>query len=493
MKIYISIIFLFFQAFLFGQFAGGPGKGDASASLPLLFCPNNMTLNTSANGAGDCFATASWTHPAVPEGLVNPINYVMSINEGTETGVMPGSVYSQQLSPGTYTIDYLILDAEGYDLTCSFEITVVDDEQPVLTCLPVLTMALNGQPGASLNISDFAITLSDNCGITMDMIAPTSVTSAQLGQTIPVTIVVQDAEGNTATCNSVLSLNDLPPGWSHSSGSVGDCDSEMRYATNTGIWSASAINCTNGSPFQSDKQLFAKRQLCGDGSITAQVTGLMGAPGFAGISMRESGQVGAKKVQMTINRVSNIVRREIRLTNNGQAFPMDFSSPCERSWLRITRTGNMFRGYTSMDGITWWYVMQVLVPMNSCIDIGLVLQNMQAASTAEATFANVSTTGGTPMDAIQTEGFTESLIGDISIYPNPSAGQISLEMREFAGQDLQLAILNSQGQLVWSKALPEAPDFIDNIDLKHLPAGIYQLMINDAKAMTKATQRIVIQ
>jgi hypothetical protein len=490
MKIKISIIFIFLSVSLFGQYAGGRGKGDASAALPLLFCPNNIVVNTSTNGSGDCLGTVAWTHPALPADLVAPVTFTMTINDGTPASVTPATVISQSWSPGTYTIAYQLEDAEGYQLTCSFEVQVVDNELPVLNCIPELTLALNGQPSVMLNIADFA-SPTDNCAIVSTTFMPTTVSQAQLGQTIPVQIVVADAAGNMSACTTQLSINDLPPGWSHSSGSVGDCNSEMRYETGSGIWTGNAINCTNGSPFQQDKQLFAKRQLCGDGSITAQVTGLSGGAGFAGIAMRESTATGSRKVQMSINRVSNIVRREIRTTTNGQAFPSDFSSPCERSWLRIVRTGNVFRGYTSMDGITWWYVMQVLVPMNACIDVGLILQNMQAASTCQATFAQVSTTGGSPAPAIQYAGIEESLSGDITVFPNPSGGQFSLDLGSYAGEDLELVIQNSQGQPVWVRTINNAPVLIDDINLKQIPAGIYQLSVRTS-TQTAATRRIVI-
>lgn len=490
MKIKFSIIFILLSVALFGQYAGGRGKGDASAALPLLFCPNNMVVNTSTNGSGDCLGTAAWTHPALPAGLVAPVTFTMAVNEGTPASVTPGTAISQSWSPGTYAIAYQLEDAEGYQLSCSFQIQVVDNELPVLNCIPALNLALNGQSSVMLNIADFASPI-DNCAIVSATIMPTAVSQSQLGQTIPVQIVVADEAGNMAACTTQLSVNDLPPGWSHSSGSVGDCNSEMRYETESGIWTGNAINCTNGSPFQQDKQLFAKRQLCGDGSITAQVTGLSGGAGFAGIAMRESTAIGSRKVQMSINRVSNIVRREIRTTTNGQAFPSDFSSPCERSWLRIVRTGNVFRGYTSMDGITWWYVMQVLVPMNACIDVGLVLQNMQAASTCQATFAQVSTTGGSPAPTAQHAGIAESLIGDITVFPNPSGGQFSLDLGNYAGEDLELVVYNSQGQPVWVRSCKDAPVLLDDINLQGLPAGMYQLSVR-TNAMPGVTRRIII-
>ncbi|HRF38934.1 MAG TPA: hypothetical protein PK198_09095, partial [Saprospiraceae bacterium] len=67
-----------------------------------------------------------------------------------------------------------------------------------------------------------------------------------------------------------------------------------------------------------DATSFAQRTLCGNGSITAQVTSISGALGWAGLVMRESNAAGAKKAQLLTN-LSSLHRREFRTTTNGAA------------------------------------------------------------------------------------------------------------------------------------------------------------------------------
>jgi hypothetical protein len=369
-----------------------------------------------------------------------------------------------------------------------------DSEPPTINCNSY-TATFNGEQMLNLDATQLA-TASDESGIASLVATPGMLSCAQLGQTVPVTVVATDNAGNMAACVSQVTVGGLPCGWRHNNGSVGDCNSAVSFSTQTGVWTGGATNCRNSSPFQSDKLMFAQYTLCGDGSITAQVAGLSGGMPFGGICMRESNDPGAKKVQMSINRSSNIVRREIRNMQGGQAFPMDFSSPCERTWLRIVRTGNMFRGYTSMDGITWWYVMQVHVPMNSCIEIGLVLTNMQQNVPGTVTFANVSVTGTGSTPTITTSGDAISqdmeAALDVQVYPNPASETVQVDLSQFSGRAVSVAMYAISGQLVRLVELDEVQEHLMPIAVHDLTEGMYLLQIS-TPGMPVTGKKIVIQ
>ena len=243
--------------------------------------------------------------------------------------------------------------------------------------------------------------------------------------------------------------------------------------------------------------MFARRQLCGDGSITARITSFSGAPVFAGIVMRETVAEDAKKVQMMINGTSSTLRREIRYTTGGQAFPSMMSSPLSRNWLRIVRTGNTFRGYTSADGLTWWYVMQVQVPMNSCIDMGLVLINGLPNQSGTATYANISVTGA-GSGPVQVGGGMASAIApeeglDVQVYPNPGDGLVQVSTRGgYVGQGMRWEVYDQGGRRVWQRETGSSEEMIGEIDLRGMPAGLYALRVQleDGKVITR---RILIQ
>jgi hypothetical protein len=242
--------------------------------------------------------------------------------------------------------------------------------------------------------------------------------------------------------------------------------------------------------------MLARRPLCGDGSITVQVTGIQGSLSFAGITMRESTAAGSRKVQMMINGISNTLRREIRYTTGGQAFPSIVSSPASRTWLRLVRTGNMFRGYTSQDGITWWYVLQVQVPMNNCIEMGLILTNVQPQQTGTATYANVMTSGATTGPVmISNESHTSldsGMAPELQVYPNPSMGMINLEMTNLLGQEVTVQVYDINGQLSLSRSVKEIGEPLMTIDLHELPKGVYLVRVTTPEGRL-STQRIVLQ
>jgi hypothetical protein len=385
-------------------------------------------------------------------------------------------------------------DWEEAPVSNVIKVTVEDVTPPVISCSNT-TIRFNGEGSIPINVSD-VVTATDNCGIESIVLSPSVISCEQLGQVVPVQIVVTDVNGNASACMVQVTVRGLPCGWRHNSGSVGTCTSDIDYNPVTGVWPANATSCRYGSPFTSDRLMFAQYQLCGDGSITAQVTGLDGAQPFAGITMRESNDPGSKKVQLMINRISNILRREVRTSTGAQCFPTEFPSPCERTWLRIVRTGNMFRGYTSQDGQTWWYVMQVHVPMNSCIEIGLVMTNMQMNVQGNGTFANVSVTGGQQGPAVMSPGIEQAqedaALLDVRAYPNPVAGELQVDLSAYAGRHVAMALYDIQGQLLLYREIAEAGVETEQLDMGSLPAGVYQLQIRSA-GLPLRNLRVIVQ
>jgi Metallo-peptidase family M12B Reprolysin-like/Lamin Tail Domain/Secretion system C-terminal sorting domain len=205
----------------------------------------------------------------------------------------------------------------------------------------------------------------------------------------------RDCEGNTATWSFVYTINvgGLPCDWSADLNGVGCNDgNNVSYNSSNQTFSVTSTNCYYPNSFTSDQLAFAQYDLCGNGSITAQVTSITGtALGWAGVTMRESNATGAKKAQLMTN-LGSFSRREFRTTTNGQAYPQQFPSQ-SRYWLRITRTGSQFVMEISPNGTNWYFIGAQNITMSNCIEIGLVVTNYTANSTVTATFANVSVTG----------------------------------------------------------------------------------------------------
>jgi hypothetical protein len=459
-------------------------------SIPVITCPDNLIYLTSHQMPHTCSVNANWIHPSEINGFCVYDQLSMSINGSSLESVNPGTAANIELPVGIHQLSYELNDGSVNSTVCAFSITVIDDEIPVINCIANKSIRLDGQNSVTLNVEELAI-IEEDCTPIQISILPNVLTVQQLGQIIPVKVVAIDMEGNVAECSVQVTLESLPIGWVHQTGSVGNCLSTAEYKATSGIWNTTAINCLNLSPFQEDALMFAHKELCGDGSITVKVDGLNGGPGFAGITMRESNSRGSKKVQLMINGSSNIARREIRMFTGDQALPSDFSSPATRIWLRIVRTGNLFRGYTSHDGQIWWYVMQVMIPMESCINVGMVLNNLQAGVLTSALFSNVFTTGNNGVHQSGMIGGEIATDLEVRLYPNPAITEITIDLGLYSGKMNKLEVFNLQGHTIYIKELGNSDTGFLTLDVSNFTSGLYGIRLISPE-MDMISKRFVI-
>jgi hypothetical protein len=344
---------------------------------PLVVCPPNQTLVLTS----DCTA-------AIPDYRNLATTYDACGISSVEQVAPPGFIAS---GAGSINAALIVTDVNNNVAQCSFTITKVDNTPPMVQCFNQ-SIVFNGQSTILLNAADL-VDAADNCGIVSISLSPDHITCEQLGQTVPVVVTVTDINNNVSTCTSYITVTGLPCNWSENPDGVGCAGgNNIAYNTGTGVWTTSSTNCFYGPPFSSDATSFAQRALCGDGSITAQVTSISGnALGWAGVVMRESSAPGAKKAQLLTN-LSNFSRREFRMATNAASQPQQFPSP-NRYWLRLVRAGNQFSMYVSPNGMAWFFAGAQNIAMGNCIQMGLIATNYTANSTVTATFAGVSYSG----------------------------------------------------------------------------------------------------
>ncbi|MEQ8705395.1 MAG: T9SS type A sorting domain-containing protein, partial [Phaeodactylibacter sp.] len=120
---------------------------------PEISCPENITVQTSNNGTGDCTASASWTNPTESASACAPVTLTISIDNGTPQTVVQGETFTTTLSGGDHTVTYVVTDGNSNQDDCSFTVTVEDDERPSSIALPdvALTTEEDGAacPGAA--------------------------------------------------------------------------------------------------------------------------------------------------------------------------------------------------------------------------------------------------------------------------------------------------------------------------------------------------------
>ena len=446
---------------------------------PTITCPETQTLILGA----ECSASL----PNYTDVSTDDNCEVQSI---TQSPLPETTVFGA----GEMTVTLTVTDVNGNTAECSFTVIKVDNSEPTVECFNH-TVTFNGENTIFLNAEDL-VSVSDECGEVSIELSPSSISCEQLGQVVPVTVTVTDINGNQSTCTSQVTVNGLPCGFSQEPDGVNCVNgNSVAYNPTTGVWTATSTNCYYTSPYTTDQMAFAQRTLCGNGSITAQVTSISGtALGWAGVMMRESNDAGAKKAQLMTN-LSNFSRREFRTTTNGQAFPQQFPT-LNRYWLRLVRAGNQFSMYVSPNGQNWFFVGVQNISMNACIQIGLVVTNSKPVSTVTATFANVSFTGDggmPPSETLASPAISQQAkaMPGFELFPNPTSGELNVDLMQYAGRAVRIEVYSATGQLLQFVEVDEAQTMLERMDLSTFQNGMYFVKVK-SQGLPDATKRVVL-
>ncbi|MBI3949178.1 MAG: HYR domain-containing protein [Acidobacteria bacterium] len=162
---------------------------------PTANCPANITQGTDP---GVCNAVVTFTATATDN------------CPGATISCTPASGSTFPL--GTTTVTCTATDAvgNGNTSTCSFTVTVVDDEAPVLTCPANITQA--NDPGACSAVVTYSpATATDNCDTSLTVTCSPASGSAFPVGTTTVTCSATDTAGNTGTCSFTVTVNDTQP------------------------------------------------------------------------------------------------------------------------------------------------------------------------------------------------------------------------------------------------------------------------------------------
>src|SRR5439155_4171193 len=106
------------------------------------------------------------------------------------------------------TVTCTATDTSGNTNTCSFTVTVNDNEPPVIAC--PANIVTNTAAGQCSQIADFQTRATDNCpGVAVNC-SPTN-GSAFVTGTNTVLCTATDASGDTVSCSFTVSVNDPEP------------------------------------------------------------------------------------------------------------------------------------------------------------------------------------------------------------------------------------------------------------------------------------------
>ena len=219
---------------------------------PSLDCPTNIQ---QANDIGQCEAMVTVALPAFSSGC-GIDNIVNNITNTTDA--------SGSYPVGTTTVTWTASDLEGNTATCSMNITVTDNQAPIITCPSIVTETASF--GRCDGIAFYPPPIvSDNCPNT-SIINDFNGTDNGAGRynvgATTVTWTVTDAGNNTASCSMNIVITDIEPpsivcpSDASSTTDLNQCDAMVSIgsptsADNCGI--TSNINDFNGTSDASDR------------------------------------------------------------------------------------------------------------------------------------------------------------------------------------------------------------------------------------------------
>lgn len=180
-----------------------------------------------------------------------------------------------------------------------------------------------------------------------------------------------------------------------------------------------------------DQFNFDHQTVAGDQSVTARVVSLDNTSSWAksGVMMRETTANNASYVGLYVtpgNGVSLQYRNGTGTSAVDLARQTGFTAPY---WVRLVRSGNLFSGYSSPDGVTWALVGQINVSMTSSVQAGLAVCAHDNSALCKAGFDQISLPG--PL--------TDADIGAVGLAGGAGDDQTSAEqvapLRTFAGSN----------------------------------------------------------
>ena len=106
---------------------------------------------------------------------------------------------------GAQSVKLTVYFKDGTTNSCTTQVTVVDEQKPVLECIVGVSVRLNSFGSATVTASELTGNVADNCGSPTVTIDKASFTEADLGDNT-VTVTAIDESGNVETCKTTVTI-----------------------------------------------------------------------------------------------------------------------------------------------------------------------------------------------------------------------------------------------------------------------------------------------
>ncbi len=296
----------------------------------------------------------------------------------------------------------------------------------------------------------------------------------------------------------------LPAPWvSNDVGNAGDGNG-FGYLDPSGTFNVSSGG-VNQFGTTSDNYGFIHQTLCGDFTLTVRLDNVS-PRAFGGIAARETTDAGAKQIGIVSN-ISPYAMNTVRTMMNGPVQTQLLVRPQHR-WLRIQRVGNVFRTFTSFNGMFFQQATARVLPMGSCIEVGMLAYG-RTTGIASAGFTDVTVLGGNAGgDALAQEDGAAAAAADAraaaqdgaivvpaaqelrtALYPNPATDGLFVELGAEYEVGATLTLRNELGQELGRRVV-EAGNYLAEWDVSGLSSGVYFMEVRTADG-SRETLRFV--
>ncbi|MCG8403966.1 MAG: HYR domain-containing protein [Phycisphaerales bacterium] len=188
-------------------------------------CPSDPNVSTDP---GACTAEVTWTPPTADDNC-NVASFISSHDPGDTFPV------------GSTIVTYTATDDAGNARECSFDVHVFDEEDPTITCPADVTVSTDPGECSASGLDLGAPDTDDNCGV--DDVTNDAPASFPAGETTVVTWTVTDTNGNTETCEQLVTVND-------DEDPTITCPTNVTVSTDAGECTASGVDL--GAPATGD-------------------------------------------------------------------------------------------------------------------------------------------------------------------------------------------------------------------------------------------------
>lgn len=279
-------------------------------------------------------------------------------------------------------------------------------------------------------------------------------------------IITVTTQNGSKTATSAISVSaTVPAPWT--TGDIGAV-----AATGSASYSGSTFTL-NGSGYDIEENVdefrFVHQPKSGDVTVTARVVSITNTNAWAkaGVMIRESLNDNSAMVFMPVT-YSNGTFFQMRTSTGGisqeTTVVAGIATPY---WVRVTRVGNTYTGYTSSDGTTWTQLGSTTFTMTTTAYIGLAVTSHNDGTLCTAVFDNVTVSGTTtvPVTSVSVSPTSATIIAGVTqqltatVLPSNATNKTV----SWASNNTSIATVNSSG-LVTGVAAGSATITVTTLD-----------------------------